>query len=214
MDLEGIQHIDITPEIHQGIGVYPGDVPFQRELSYSTDNGDHMTLSSIKTTLHLGAHTDAPNHYVKGGEGISERPLDYYIGPCQVIDVSSVASPSGLIVSQDLNRIEIETTRILFKTMSFNHNSWNNDFCALSEGLIKELVKQGVKLVGIDTPSIDLIDSKDLKAHNVVAKNNMGILEGIDLTYADEGRYQLVALPLKIKDADASPVRAILLPPA
>jgi len=214
MDLEGIHYIDITPEIHPGIGVYPGDVPFQREVSYSTDKGDHMTLSSVKTTLHLGAHTDAPNHYMKGGEGISERPLDYYMGPCQVIDVSSVASPSGLIVSQDLNRIEIETTRILFKTMSFNHNSWNNDFCALSEGLIKELVKQGVKLVGIDTPSIDLVDSKDLKAHSVVAENNMGILEGIDLTFADEGRYQLVSLPLKIKDADASPVRAILLPPA
>ena len=213
MDLEGIHYIDITPEIHPGIGVFPGDVPFHREVSYDVENGDHMTLSHIKTTLHLGAHTDAPNHYMKGGEGISERPLDYYMGPCQVIDVSSIASPGGLIVSQDLNRIKIETTRVLFKTMSFNHNSWNNDFCALSEGLVKELVNQGVKLVGIDTPSIDLVDSKELKAHSVVAENNMGILEGVDLSYADEGRYQLISLPLKIKGADASPVRAVLLPP-
>ena len=212
MDLEGVNYIDITPEIHTGMGVFPGDVPFQRKISHNVQTGDHMTLSHIKTTLHLGAHTDAPNHYMKGGEGISERPLDYYMGPCQVIDLSGVASCGGLVVSQDINRVKIETTRILFKTMSFNHNHWNDDFCALSEGLLKELVKQGVKLVGIDTPSIDLVNSKDLKAHSVVAENNMAILEGIDLTCVDEGRYQLVSLPLKIKDADASPVRAILLP--
>jgi len=212
MDLEGIDYIDISPEIHPGTGVYPGDVPFQRDVSFDVSQGDHMTLSSIKTTLHIGAHTDAPNHYSKSDEGISVRPLSYYMGPCQVIDMSRVASPGGLIVSQDLLNVSIETSRVLFKTQSFNHNSWNNDFCGLSEGLVKELANQGVRLVGIDTPSLDPVDSKDLKAHTVIAENNMGILEGIDLTLVDEGKYQLLALPLKIKDADASPVRAVLLP--
>jgi len=212
MDLEGVTYIDITPEISTDLDVFPGDTPFKRNVSFDMEKGDHLTLSSIESTLHLGAHTDAPNHYQKGGEGISVRSLDYYMGPCQVIDVSNIATFGGKIVSQDIKDIQINTSRVLFKTSSFQHNNWNNDFCALSEGLIKELAKQGVKLIGIDTPSIDLMESKDLKAHAAVSENNMAVLEGIDLNHVSEGEYQLISLPLKIKDADASPVRAILIP--
>lgn len=212
MDLEGIHYIDISPEISSSLSVFPGDRKFQRDVSYDMMKGDHMTLSSIETTLHIGAHTDGPCHYQKGGEGIGERSLDYYMGPCQVIDLSRVVVKGGKVVSEDFNNFSIETSRILIKTDSHNHNAWDSNFVSLSTSLIKYLIKSGVKLVGIDTPSIDAADAKDLECHALIAENNMAILEGIDLSYVDQGKYQLLALPLKIKNGDASPVRAVLLP--
>ncbi|MDP6180945.1 MAG: hypothetical protein QGG48_13750 [Desulfatiglandales bacterium] len=101
--------------------------------------------------------------------------------------------------------------RVLFKTGTYpNPNRFNNDFCALSPLLIDELHKQNVILVGIDTPSVDLCDSKNLLAHNRIAKYNMAILEGLLLTDVPEGKYELIALPLKLMGCDGSPVRAVL----
>ncbi len=212
MDLEGIAYIDISPEISSDMSVFPGDRKFSRDVAYDMEKGDHMTLSSIETTLHIGAHADGPCHYKKGGEGIGQRSLDYYMGPCQVIDLSKIVRRGGTVVSDDFKNFPIETSRILIKTDTHNHNAWSSDFVTLSKTLMKFLVKSGVKLVGIDTPSIDAADSKDLECHQIIAENNMAILEGLDLAYVDQGKYQLVALPLKIKNGDASPVRAVLLP--
>lgn len=202
--------IDITPEISNQISVWPGDVPYSRSVSMDTDNGDHMGLSSITTTVHLGAHVDAPNHYVPGAKGISERSLHYYMGPCQVISCS-VERGERLKIS-DLNTQEIMAPRVLFNTGSFpDPNQWNDDFSALSEELVVWLAKKHVLLVGIDTPSVDLINDKNLMAHHRVAENNMAILEGIVLKHVDDGLYDLHALPLKLMGADASPVRAVLV---
>lgn len=212
MDLEGVNYIDISPEISSALSVFPGDVKFRRNIAYDMVKGDHMTLSSIESTLHIGAHADGPCHYQKGGEGIGERSLDYYMGSCQVIDVSRLVRRGGTVLADDFKKFNIETSRILIKTDSCRHDTWSSDFVSLSTGLMKYLVKSGVKLVGIDTPSIDAVDSRDLDCHQLVAENNMAILEGLDLAYVDEGKYQLIALPLKIKNGDASPVRAVLLP--
>lgn len=212
MDLEGVHYIDISPEINEKLAVFKGDVPFKRNKSYDFEKGHHMTLSSIEATLHLGAHADGPVHYDKNGEGIGERSLDYYMGPCQVIDLSRVAGPGVKIISDDLRKFSFETTRVLVKTGSYNHQRWSDDFSYFSEGAIKFLVDKGVKLIGIDTPSIDKADSRNLAAHHLVAQNNMAVLEGLELTYVDEGKYQLIALPLKLTGADASPVRAVLIP--
>jgi arylformamidase len=102
--------------------------------------------------------------------------------------------------------------RILFKTNSFpDPNSWNSDFVALSSDLINYLATKNIILVGIDTPSVDLAEDKKLESHKAIFKNNISILEGIVLSHVDEGIYQLIALPLKIAGADATPVRAILI---
>lgn len=212
MDLEGVQYIDISPEISSDLSVFPGDKKFRRDVAYDMQKGDHMTLSSMETTLHIGAHADGPSHYQKGGEGIGERSLDYYMGSCQVIDLSRVVRRGGAVVSEDFSDFPIETSRVLIKTESHNHNAWSSDFVTLAPSLIKFLIKNGVKLVGIDTPSIDAADSKDLECHQLIADNNMAILEGLDLVCVDQGKYQLIALPLKIKNGDASPVRAVLVP--
>jgi len=199
--------IDISPTISPRLAVFPGDTPFSREVLMSFEQKHHLTLSSITTTVHLGAHTDAPIHYSADGQDMAERELDYYIGQCQVITVDRRA---GVITKESLST-QITQQRVLFRTLSFpDPNHWNDDFCSVSSELIEELAKTGVKLIGIDTPSIDHATSKELAAHQAIARNDMAILEGIVLDHVSDGIYELIALPLKIKGADASPVRAVL----
>jgi len=208
--LEGREILDISPLINNKIAVFPGDTPFQEEFLMDMHQGHNLTLSSIKTTVHVGAHTDAPNHYSKSGSGIDQRSLNYYFGKCQVIEVS--LSRGSRIKIADLKNQKIEAPRILFKTLSYlDPYQWNNDFVSLSGELVEHLASKKVKLVGIDTPSIDLADDKVLESHQAVAKNDMAILEGIVLDKVQPGIYDLIALPLKIEGADASPVRAVLL---
>ncbi|MCB0350864.1 MAG: cyclase family protein [Bdellovibrionales bacterium] len=202
--------IDISPEISPEIAVYPGDTKFSRNLALDMNNGEHLTLSDMTTTLHVGAHTDAPNHYAARGEGIGSRDLNFYLGLCQVIEVN--LKPRASIDVKDIEGVAITAPRVLFKTSSFqNPNEWYADFNSLSAELVEYLASKKVVLVGIDTPSIDPDDSKELSAHKAVFKNNLAILEGVVLDRVEPGLYYLIALPLKIKDADASPVRAVLL---
>ena len=199
---------DISPLISEDLAVFPGDVKFSRNVSMDFDK-DHLTLSSFETTLHLGAHTDAPNHYDPAGMGMSDRSLEYYFGKCQVIQVD--CARGARIQIEDLKGKSISSKRILFRTDSFpNPNNWNNDFVSLSSELVHHLAKHGVILVGIDTPSIDLADDKILESHHAVFENDMAILEGINLSQVREAQYLLSAIPLKIEGADASPVRAVL----
>jgi len=201
--------IDISPLLSPRTAVWPGDVGFTREVCMDTDSGDHMTLSSINTTVHLGAHADAPNHYRPHSAGISERALERYYGSCQVVRVEL---PRGERIRPHHVKEAITSSRVLFHTDSFpNPEHWNSDFNALSAELVHALAEQGVELVGIDTPSIDLQEDKQLESHQAVAQHDMAILEGLVLTQVQPGEYTLCALPLKIEAADASPVRAILI---
>lgn len=202
--------IDISPLISENTAVFPGDVKFKRNVSMDFSKGHHFGLSSITSTLHLGAHTDAPNHYHKDGESIDQRDLQIYYGSCQVIEVN--LERSERITPEDIKSIKIECERVLFKTNSFpDPGNWNADFNSLSPELIQYLSKNGVLLVGIDTPSVDPSDAKELSTHLKIHELNLAILEGIILSHVEEGKYKLIALPLKIKGADASPVRAVLI---
>lgn len=206
---DSMKMIDITPVISPRLAVFPGDQAFEQKFVMDMKHGQHLTLSWIKSSVHIGAHTDAPNHYLASGEGIETRDLKYYLGEAQVIEIP--CKRGQRIQVKDL-KVPIQAPRILFKTKSFpDPYQWNHDFMSLSAELVSHLAEKKVILVGIDTPSIDLGDDKILESHQAVAKNNMAILEGIVLDHVDEGLYQLVALPLPIAGSDASPVRAILL---
>lgn len=203
--------IDISPLITPQIPVFPGDTPFKRDILMDYPKGDHMALSSISTTVHLGSHTDAPYHYHEQGRTIEQQELTRYLGPAQVIDATHIAD--GAIQLSDLPSPTITCDKVLFKTNSFPHEGpWQNEFASLSPGLIVWLAEQGVKTVGIDTPSVDPATSKDLPGHHTIFEQDMTILEGLDLRQVDCSlSYQLIALPLKIAGGDASPVRAVLL---
>jgi arylformamidase len=200
---------DISPLINEKTAVWPGDKAFQREISFDTNQGSHLTLSHIETTVHVGAHTDAPNHYEKKAKGISEMDPRYYWGLCQVIEVS--VGPNELITPDHLSKKEIKAPRLLFKTGTFpNPNVFNQNFAAVSEELVEFLSFQGVILIAVDTPSVDLFDSKTMSTHKKILSEGMAILEGVILTGIPEGVYDLVSLPLNIENGDASPVRAML----
>ncbi len=199
---------DITPPITESLSVWPGDTPPTREVLCRIEDGDTITLSTLRATVHLGAHADGPNHYAAGAEAIHERSLDFYLGKCQVIDVSATRSRR---FSCDDFTTDVKAERVLFRTNTFpNFLSFNQDFAAFSPDLIDWLSTQGVKLIGIDTPSVDLFDSKKLPSHQAVHRNNMAILEGLRLNDVPTGCYELIALPLPLVGFDASPVRAIL----
>lgn len=202
-----MKYYDLSPRIDSTLGVFPGDQKFVRSISMDTNKGDHLGLSSITTTLHLGSHTDAPCHYGVNSPGMDQVNLDYYWGKAQVIHISG--KPER-ILPEHVSR-EIQAPRLLFRTESFpDPYNWNSDFSALSPELIYWAAKKGVILFGIDTPSVDPESSKKLESHQALLKTQTAVLEGIVLDEVPEGLYILSALPLKLKDADASPVRAIL----
>jgi arylformamidase len=203
--------IDISPLISSRLAVFPGDTPFSSQVLLDFEKGDHLNLSSIHTTVHIGAHADAPSHYSKKGVGIHERSLNFYIGGCQVIDVN--LQPRERIFPRHIENIKILQKRILFKTKSFsNPEKWIDDFNSCSAELIEYLADCGVILIGIDTPSVDPADSKGLESHQKIFDCDMAILEGLVLDHVIAGSdYTLVALPLKIENAEASPVRAVLV---
>ena len=207
---EPLEYFDISPLVSESIGVFPGDQPYRRHVIMDFKKGDNLVLSNLHTTVHLGAHVDAPSHYHPQGKGIDTRRLDYYLGGAQVV---SVILPRGQrILPKHIAQVRISAKRVLFKTGSFpDPNRWNDDFNSLSAELIDDLAAKGVILVGIDTPSVDPCADESLETHHAVFRHDMANLEGIVLSDVPDGIYTLVALPLKLKDADATPVRAILI---
>jgi arylformamidase len=198
---------DITPPITPRLQVWPGDTPPVREVVLDMRRGDNITLSTLHATVHLGAHADAPSHYGTEAPAIDARGLDYYLGPCQVV---RVAVGRGMRIAPALVPA-VSAPRVLLATGTYpDPERFNPDFAALSPELVEALHGQGVKLIGIDTPSVDLFDSKDLPAHRTFLRLDMAILEGLVLADVPEGLYELIALPLKLAGFDASPVRAIL----
>ncbi|MDB5351098.1 MAG: kynurenine formamidase [Planctomycetota bacterium] len=199
---------DITPPISDLLSVWPGDTPPRREVVMDMARGDSVTLSTLHATVHLGAHADAPNHYGRDGADIASRSLDFYLGRCQVIRVK--VPRGGVVEVRDLDA-EILAPRVLIHTGTFPDPSvFSQDFAALSPDLIDHLYSRGVRLIGIDTPSVDPFSSKTLDAHRAFLRHDMAILEGLVLDTVPEGVYDLIALPLKLVGFDASPVRAVL----
>jgi arylformamidase len=175
--------IDISPLLDANIGLWPGDP---------------------RNTLHIGVHVDAPHGI---GDDITSWPLDTFVGRCNVIHVD--VDRGERITSRHIEGKTIDAPRVLFRTNTFpDWRNWNHDFASLSIELLDAL--PGVVLVGIDTPSVDPFDSKALEVHHALAAKRIASLEGVVLGGVGEGSYELIALPLRLKDGDASPVRAVL----
>lgn len=199
---------DISPPITHDLKVWPGDTPPTREVLCDLASGDNITLSTVHTTVHVGAHADAPSHYAAGTPSIEQRPLDIYIGPCQVMHVAT--EPNHRITPKELPD-RVRAARILLGTGTYaDPTVFDETFAAMAPELVDFLHEEGVILAGIDTPSVDLFDSKDLPTHQRFRAHGMAILEGLVLTAVPDGLYELVALPLPLVGFDASPVRAIL----
>jgi arylformamidase len=199
---------DISPLVGESLSVWPGDTPPRREILMDLTRGDSVTLSTLHATVHLGAHADAPSHYRMFAPSIEQRPLELYLGPCQVIEVRV---PRGALIRPSDLPGQFVAERVLLATGTFpDPTRFNPDFAALDPSLVGHFHSHGVRLIGIDTPSVDVFESKDLSTHQAIFEHDLAILEGLVLTGVPEGVYELIALPLRLAGFDASPVRAIL----
>jgi len=206
--------IDISPSVGPASPVWPGDTRAAFERTWDMDGGSPVNVSKFTLSTHAGAHADAPLHYETGGADIASVDLEPYIGPCTLVHVIGARGR----VSIDQARAGLAAAgcaaaeaRFLIRTYETAPQAvWDDDFCAVEPALIDWLADQGVRLIGIDTPSLDPQDSKTMDAHARVAGRALRILEGLVLDAAAPGRYELIAPPLKLEGLDAAPVRAVL----
>jgi arylformamidase len=200
---------DISPPVHAGAPVFPGDTPYAQRWVSSIAPGNPVNVSSLTISPHTGAHADAPLHYDDTGEAIGAVPLEPFLGRCRVVHAIACGP---LVEWRHVEHALIDLPpRVLVRT--YQHapvDRWDPDLAAYAPETIERLAALGVRLVGIDTASIDPADSKALASHQVVRRLGLRVLENLVLDGVPEGDYELIALPLKLTTADASPVRAVL----
>ncbi|MFS0864816.1 arylformamidase [Fredinandcohnia sp. 179-A 10B2 NHS] len=200
--------IDISQQLRQGIPEWPGDTPYELEMNWSIAKGSSVNVGKVTTSTHIGTHVDAPFHFDNKGKKIHELDLSLYVGKAKVIKVSECDEIGvGELKGFDLEGVK----RLLICTQSWkDKGEFPKSIPYLQPEVAPYLAEKGIKLIGVDVPSVDPLDSKELKAHHNLHKYRIHILEGIVLEHVEPGDYELIALPLPIVDGDGSPVRAVL----
>ena len=198
---------DISPFVDAGSAVFPGDTAYQQQPHFTLAPGCPVNVSRITLSPHTGAHADAPLHYANDAPAIGMVALEPYLGPCRVIhcmDCGPLIEPGHIA-----HAVDGIPKRVLVRTLQQARQSWE-PFSAFAPETIQLLAEAGVLLVGIDTPSVDPATSAELSAHQQLLRHDLRVLENLVLDNVPPGDYELIALPLKLTHADASPVRAVL----
>lgn len=200
--------IDISMTLSNQTASWPGDTPFHYEVTWTKEESGSVNVGKIETSTHIGTHIDAPFHFDDGGKRVDELEIDRYVSKAVVVDCTN----KKLINRDDILPFLKEGIKtVLIKT---NHwlkkDQFPESIPILSPDVPEMLSKKGISLIGVDLPSVDHIDSKELTIHHALFNEDIWILEGIVLEHVQPGIYELIALPLKLLGADGSPVRAIL----
>ena len=208
---------DISRTLSNELAEWPGDEPFHFQLTKTMEEGQSVNLGAIKMSVHNGTHADARFHFDTKGESIEKAPLEIYLGRAVVVDLTEAFSQSKekhLITIEDFqpHSEEIaETSRVLVKTGRWSNSAvFPSQIPVIAADVPAWLQKNGVKLLGLDLPSVDEIDSKSLQNHHALAAAAVAIVESLDLSGAGAGIYDFAALPLKIAGGDGAPMRAVL----
>jgi arylformamidase len=204
---------DITLTISNDLPVWPGDTPIDLVRNKDMQLGELYTLSQITTTVHVGTHLDAPLHFVRGGHGVDTINLNKLIGPCLVVYLSEALSVDAAALEQA--HIPAHTTRLLLRTSNSDYwargdTEFHTDFVAIDPSGAEWLVAHGIQLVGIDYLSVGAYEG-GISTHEILLSNDLVPVEGLNLAGIEPGEYQLICLPLKLKDCDGAPVRAVLI---
>jgi arylformamidase len=199
---------DISRPLNATTPAWPGDVHFSYRRSWTIESSGSVNVGTIETSIHNGTHCDAPYHFLESGNTIDQLPIEHFLGPCFVVDVRNS-------LDDWISRINLEllkdVPRVIFRT-----DAWSNSLLfpeqipTITTNAARALCEAGLQLFGVDLPSVDSIDSKSLPNHKVFGDYDVAILEGLSLSSIQEGKYELIALPLRLEGADGSPVRAIL----
>ncbi|KQP39945.1 arylformamidase [Pseudorhodoferax sp. Leaf274] len=200
---------DISPPVHAGTPVFPGDTPYRQRWAASIGPGCPVNVGELTLSPHVGAHADAPLHYDPAGAPIGAVDLAPYLGPCRV--VHAIGCGPLVTWAHLAHALEGLPPRLLVRTYTtMPQDRWDPQLAAYAPDTVERLAALGVRLIGIDTASIDPADSKTLDSHQTIRRHGMRVLENLVLDDVPEGDYELIALPLKLTTADASPVRAVL----
>jgi arylformamidase len=200
---------DISPPVNASTPVFPGDTAYAQQWVARIEPGCPVNVSAITLSPHVGAHADAPLHYDPSGAAIGAVELDAFLGPCRVIH----AIGCGPLVRPEhlAHALDQLPPRVLVRVYRLQpQDRFDNALPAFAPETVSLLADRGVKLIGIDSASIDPADSKTLESHQVIRRRGLRVLENLLLDDVPEGDYELIALPLKLTTADASPVRAVL----
>ena len=200
---------DISPPVHAGSPVFPGDAPFAHVWAARIGPGCPVNVGTLTLSPHTGAHADAPLHYDDAGAPIGLVGLAPYLSRCRVIHA---IDRGPLVLWEHLaHALDGLPERVLVRTYARAPvERWDPALAAYAPETIERLADRGVRLVGIDTASIDPADSKELASHQVIRRRDLRVLENLVLDDVAAGDYELIALPLKLTEACASPVRAVL----
>jgi arylformamidase len=208
---------DISRTLSDDLAEWPGDEPFHFRLTRKIADGQSVNLGAIDMSVHNGTHADARFHFDTNGESIEKAPLETYLGRAAVVDLTEAFSQSKekhLITVEDLqpHSEEIaESSRLLVKTGRWDDSTvFPNQVPVIAADVPSWLQKNGVKLLGLDLPSVDEIDSKSLQNHHALAGAGIAIVESLNLSSVGPGVYNFAALPLKIAGGDGAPMRAVL----
>jgi len=204
---------DISLTISNDLPVWPGDTPVSLVRNSDMQQGGLVTLSQLTSTVHAGSHLDAPRHFVRDGHGVDQIELDTLIGPCFVVDLHGRDSIDARSLEQA--NIPANVTRLLCRTRNSDYwargdNTFHTDFVAIEPSGAEWFVQHGIQLVGVDYLSVGAYEG-GIPTHEILLSNGVVPVEGLDLSRIEPGEYHLICLPLKLKDCDGAPVRAVLL---
>jgi arylformamidase len=205
--------IDVSVPLDDGMVVYEGDPPVRVARVSSVEEGDLATVRRLELGSHTGTHVDAPAHFIAGGAGVDELPLDALVGEAAVVDLSAHADDLDAAALR-ARRVPGDGERVLLKTRNadlWDAGGFHPDYVGVTEDGARELVGRGVRLVGIDYLSI-APSGDPVPAHRVLLEAGVVILEGLDLRAVAEGPHELVCLPLRLRGGDGAPARALLRP--
>lgn len=201
---------DVTLALSEDLVAYPDDPPvrIERTKEISKDNAKY-NLSTYSFGSHAGTHIDAPLHLIENGLSVDNLPLEMLIGRARVVEVTAPRIDENVLKEFDFTT----DMRVLFKTRNsylWGQNEFVQDYVHITLDAARVLIKEGIKIVGIDYLSVDKFDSEDLATHRAFLNAGAIIIEGLDLREVEPGDYELICLPLKIKSGDGAPARVVL----
>jgi arylformamidase len=202
--------IDATVPLSSGVPTFPGDPRYQMTFAHRISEGKPYNVAHIDLGVHSGTHVDAPFHFLAEGATVEQLPLEILMGPARVLEIPV----PDAIDRFDLERVDLRgTVRLLFKTRNsgtLRRPDFREDFVHLTESAARHLVEVGVMLVGIDYLSVEKFGSTDFPVHHVLLGAGVVIVEGLDLSDAEPGEYDMACLPLRLVGADGAPARVVL----
>lgn len=202
--------LDVSVLLTQGVPTYPGNPEFELQPLKRIADGGSSNVSRLVMGTHTGTHIDAPKHFIDDGIGVDELALNLLIGRARVVDIPK----RGPITADDLAAAGLrEDLRVLLKTPNsslWNSGGFHQDYAHVAASGARYLVEQGVKVVGIDYLSIEQFKSDGAPAHRTLLSNGVVVIEGLNLSEAEPGMYEMYCLPLRIAGGDGAPARVVL----